>query len=154
IANALGWLTVPELMQKNAHELTAFADSVKGEFDDVVVLGMGGSSLCSEVTRSVFAVEHLHVLDSTVPEAVKMLEASSSFARPLFMVASKTDTTTEPQMFHRYFHDRVRAGAHFIAVTDPDTQLVRDAERDHFRKTFINMPDIGGRYSALSYFGM
>src|SRR5437763_10026453 len=76
------------------------------------------------------------------------------------MVGSKSGTTTEPQMFHRYFYDRVRsvkgdrAGENFIAVTDPGTQLVKDAERDRFRKVFINMADIGGRYSALSYFGM
>jgi transaldolase/glucose-6-phosphate isomerase len=160
IANALGWLTVPELMQENAHELTAFANSIKGQFDDVVVLGMGGSSLCSEVTRRVFGLEHLHVLDSTVPEAIRMIEERIDLGRTLFMVGSKSGTTTEPQMFHRYFYDRVRsvkgdkAGENFIAVTDPSTQLVKDAERDHFRKVFINMADIGGRYSALSYFGM
>jgi transaldolase/glucose-6-phosphate isomerase len=160
IANALGWLTVPELMQKNAQELTAFANEIKGQFDDVVVLGMGGSSLCSEVTRRVFGLERLHVLDSTVPEAIRILEEKIDLGRTLFMVGSKSGTTTEPQMFHRYFYNRVRsvkgdkAGENFIAVTDPGTQLVRDAERDHFRKVFINMPDIGGRYSALSYFGM
>jgi transaldolase / glucose-6-phosphate isomerase len=160
IANALGWLGVPALMQDNAHELTAFADSVRPEFDHVVVLGMGGSSLCSEVTRRVFGAERLHVLDSTVPEAIRILEEKIDLGRTLFMVGSKSGTTTEPQMFHRYFYDRVRsvkgdkAGDNFIAVTDPGTQLVKDAERDHFRKVFINMPDIGGRYSALSYFGM
>jgi transaldolase/glucose-6-phosphate isomerase len=160
IGNALGWLTVPELMLKNAPELITFANSVKGAFDQVVVLGMGGSSLCSEVTRRVFGVERLFVLDSTVPEAIQMLEERIDLGRTLFMVGSKSGTTTEPQMFHRYFYDRVRAikgdraGENFIAVTDPDTQLVRDAERDRFRKTFINMADIGGRYSALSNFGM
>jgi transaldolase/glucose-6-phosphate isomerase len=160
ISNALGWLTVPELMLKHASEITAFAESVRPDFDHIVVLGMGGSSLCSEVTRRVFGVERLHVLDSTVPEAVKMLEERIDLGRTLFMVGSKSGTTTEPQMFHRYFYDRVRAikgdraGEHFIAVTDPDTQLVRDAERDHFRHVFINMADIGGRYSALSYFGI
>ncbi|HKO56834.1 MAG TPA: bifunctional transaldolase/phosoglucose isomerase [Thermoanaerobaculia bacterium] len=164
IANALGWLTVAETMLARVNELTQFADSVRGDFDDVIVLGMGGSSLCSEVTRRVFGEQsgrpRLGVLDSTVPEAVRMLEARIDLKRTLFIVASKSGTTTEPQMFHRYFYDRVksvkgeRAGENFIAVTDPDTQLVRDAERDGFRKVFINMPDIGGRYSALSYFGM
>jgi glucose-6-phosphate isomerase len=160
IGNALGWLTVPELMLSRAGEITSFANSVKGEFDHLVVLGMGGSSLCSEVTRRVFRVEQLHVLDSTVPEAIRMLEERIDLPRTLFMVGSKSGTTTEPQMFHRYFYDRVRAvkgdraGENFIAITDPDTQLVRDAERDRFRKIFINMADIGGRYSALSYFGM
>ena len=164
IANSLGWLTVPEEMTKVASELMAFADSVKGEFDKIVVLGMGGSSLCSEVTRRVFGKRdgypQLLVLDSTVPEAVSMLEAQLDLGRTLFMVASKSGSTTEPMMFHRYFYDRVksvkgdRAGENFIAVTDPDTQLQKDATRDHFRHIFINQADIGGRYSALSYFGM
>src|SRR5204862_47051 len=164
IANALGWLVVAEEMAKAAPELMQFADSVQADFDDVVVLGMGGSSLCSEVTRRLFGnrsgYPKLSVLDSTVPEAVRNLEQSINLPRTLFIVASKSGTTTEPMMFHRYFYDRVksvkgdRAGESFIAVTDPDTQLVRDAQKDNFRRTFINMADIGGRYSALSYFGM
>src|SRR5258706_9750227 len=164
IANALGWLTVAEELKKAAPELMAFADSVKGDFDDVVVLGMGGSSLCSEVTRRLFGARsgypRLNVLDSTVPEAVHMLETRLDLKRTLFVVASKSGTTTEPAVFHRYFYDRVKsvkggkAGENFVAVTDPDTQLGRDAEADNFRRVFINQPDIGGRYSALSYFGM
>jgi glucose-6-phosphate isomerase len=164
IANALGWLTVTETMLQNAKELVAFAESARKDFDDVVVLGMGGSSLCSEVTRRVFGKRDgwpaLSTLDSTVPYAVRALESRIKLDRTLFIVASKSGTTTEPKMFHRYFYDRVksvrgdRAGESFIAVTDPDTQLVRDAQDDHFRRTFINMADIGGRYSALSYFGM
>lgn len=164
IANALGWLTVAEEMTKVSSELMAFADSVKGDFDDVIVLGMGGSSLCSEVTRRLFGARsgypRLNVLDSTVPEALHRLEANLDLKRTLFVVASKSGTTTEPAMFHRYFYDRVKsvkgdkAGENFVAVTDPDTQLVRDATADNFRKIFINQPDIGGRYSALSYFGM
>ena len=164
IANALGWLTVAEEMTKAAPQLMAFADSVKGEFDKIVVLGMGGSSLCSEVTRRVFGTRdgypQLLVLDSTVPDAVSNLEAQLDLNRTLFMVASKSGSTTEPMMFHRYFYDRVtsvkgdRAGENFIAVTDPDTQLQKDAQRDKFRRIFINQADIGGRYSALSYFGM
>jgi transaldolase/glucose-6-phosphate isomerase len=130
----------------------------------VVVLGMGGSSLCAEVVRRVFGKRdgypELLVLDSTVPEAVAMLEAKIDVAKTLFIVASKSGSTTEPMMFHRYFYDRVkqakgdRAGENFIAITDPDTQLVKDAQRDQFRKTFVNAPDIGGRYSALSLFGL
>jgi transaldolase/glucose-6-phosphate isomerase len=164
ISNALGWLTVAEEMKKVAPELMAFADSVKSEFDDVVVLGMGGSSLCSEVTRRLFGARsgypRLNVLDSTVPQAVHALETRLNLERTLFIVASKSGTTTEPAVFHRYFYDRVRsvrgdkAGQSFVAVTDPDTQLGRDATADHFRRIFINQPDIGGRYSALSYFGM
>src|SRR5205823_2539152 len=164
IANALGWLTVTETLLQNAKELVAFAESVRKDFDDVVVLGMGGSSLCSEVTRRVFGKRDgwpaLSTLDSTVPDAVRALESRIKLDRTLFIVASKSGTTTEPMMFHRYFYDRVkavkgdRAGESFIAVTDPGTQLVQDAQKDNFRRTFINMADIGGRYSALSYFGM
>jgi transaldolase/glucose-6-phosphate isomerase len=164
IANALGWLKVPELLLKNAKELRTYADSIKSEFDDVVVLGMGGSSLCSEVTRRLFGPKagypKLSVLDSTVPEAVRNLESRIKLERTLFIVASKSGTTTEPAMFHRYFYDRVKsvkgdkAGDNFVAVTDPDTQLGKDATRDKFRRIFINPADIGGRYSALSYFGM
>jgi transaldolase/glucose-6-phosphate isomerase len=158
IANALGWLTVPEEMQKHVGELRAFADGVKNDFDDVVVLGMGGSSLCSEVTRRLFGsrsgAPRLSVLDSTVPEAVRNLEQSIDLQRTLFIVASKSGTTTEPRIFHEYFYDRVKSGRNFVAITDPDTQLVRDAARDGFRHVFINRPDIGGRYSALSYFGL
>ncbi|HJT16463.1 MAG TPA: bifunctional transaldolase/phosoglucose isomerase, partial [Thermoanaerobaculia bacterium] len=164
IGNALGWLTVAEMMSKYASQLRAFADAVRKDFDAVVVLGMGGSSLCSEVTKRLFGktsgYPELLVLDSTIPDAVRNLESRLDLKRTLFMVASKSGTTTEPVMFHHYFYDRVKsvkgdkAGENFIAVTDPDTQLVKEAERDKFRKVFINPPDIGGRYSALSYFGM
>jgi transaldolase/glucose-6-phosphate isomerase len=160
IANALGWLGVADETLRHADELTAFAASVRGTFDHFVVLGMGGSSLCTEVTRRLFDTNKLLVLDSTVPEAVRMLEEKIDVAKTLFIVASKSGTTTEPMMFHRYFYGRVkavrggRAGENFIAVTDPETQLVRDAQRDGFRRIFINDPQIGGRYSALSYFGM
>src|SRR5436305_10207372 len=157
IANALGWLTVPELMQKQISQLRAVAEAVKGDFDDVVVLGMGGSSLCSEVTRRVFGdragYPRLKVLDSTVPEAVRNLEQSLDLQRTLFIVASKSGTTTEPMMFHRYFYDRVKNGANFIAVTDPGTQLVHDAERDGFRHISLNPPDICGWYSSPSFLG-
>ncbi|HUP48686.1 MAG TPA: bifunctional transaldolase/phosoglucose isomerase [Thermoanaerobaculia bacterium] len=164
IANALGWLRAPEEMQKELDEIVSFAESVRGDFSNVVVLGMGGSSLCSEVLRRVFGrregYPELLVLDSTVPEAVRRLESRIDLARTLFIVASKSGTTTEPVMFHRYFYDRVksvkggRAGDNFIAVTDPGTQLERDAGRDGFRRIFLNPPDIGGRYSALSKFGL
>jgi transaldolase/glucose-6-phosphate isomerase len=164
IANALGWLPVVESMREKAGELKQFAESVRRDFDHVVILGMGGSSLCSEVIRRVFGKRQgyptLLVLDSTVPDAVRNLESSLDLKRALFIVASKSGTTTEPLMFHRYFYDRVksvkghRAGENFIAITDPGTQMVKDAERDKFRRIFLNPADIGGRYSALSYFGM
>jgi transaldolase/glucose-6-phosphate isomerase len=164
IDNALGWLSAPEQVSQKVQTLQQLADELRGQFGHVVVLGMGGSSLCAEVVRRVFGKRdgypELLVLDSTVPEAVAMLEARIDLARTLFIVASKSGSTTEPLMFHRYFYDRVksvkgeRAGENFIAITDPDTQLVRDAQRDKFRTTFLNMADIGGRYSALSLFGI
>jgi transaldolase / glucose-6-phosphate isomerase len=164
IRNALGWLEVVREMRAMATDFKTFADSLRAEFKDVVVLGMGGSSLCSEVVRRVFGTRAgypaLSVLDSTVPEAVRDLLSRLDLARTLFIVASKSGTTTEPLMFHRFFFDSVKsvrgadAGRSFIAITDPGTQLVRDAERDGFRRVFTNRADIGGRYSALSYFGI
>jgi len=164
IDNALGWLQVPAVLAKSARELEELGEKLRPEFDHVVVLGMGGSSLCSEVVRRLYGKRdgwpELLVLDSTVPEAVIALEAKLNLARTLFIVASKSGTTTEPVMFHRYFYDQVRsvkgdkAGDHFIAVTDPNTKMVEDAQRDQFRAIFLNMADIGGRYSALSFFGI
>jgi transaldolase/glucose-6-phosphate isomerase len=164
IDNALGWLHVPEVLAKSAHDLEELGEGLRHDFDHVVVLGMGGSSLCSEVVRRLYGKREgwpeLLVLDSTVPEAVLALEAKLNLARTLFIVASKSGTTTEPVMFHRYFYDRVRsvkgdkAGENFIAVTDPNTKMVEDAQHDQFRAIFLNMPDIGGRYSALSFFGI
>ena len=164
IDNALGWIGAPEKMLAEAKSLVATADELRKGFSHVVVLGMGGSSLCAEVVRRTFGKRdgypELLVLDSTVPEAVSLLEAKIDVAKTLFIVASKSGTTTEPMMFHRYFYDRVkqvkgdRAGENFIAITDPDTQLGQDAQRDGFRKTFVNAADIGGRYSALSLFGL
>jgi transaldolase/glucose-6-phosphate isomerase len=164
IDNALGWLPVIESMHRNVHGILELTDELRQGFDHVVVLGMGGSSLCSEVVRRLFGKREgypeLLVLDSTVPEAVRMLEAQIDVAKTLFVVASKSGTTTEPAMFHRYFYDRVQqvkgehAGENFVAVTDPDTKLVEDAQRDQFRRIFVNPADIGGRYSALSFFGL
>jgi transaldolase/glucose-6-phosphate isomerase len=165
IKNALGWLTVPELLHEHAAELKAFAEQIRKEgYQHVVVLGMGGSSLCPEVLRRSFGKQsgwpELLVLDSTVPNAVAHLEKRLDLAKTLFIVASKSGTTTEPVMFHHYFYARVkeklgaRAGQNFIAITDPDTQLKKEGDRDGFRRIFLNPADIGGRYSALSFFGM
>ena len=165
INNALGWLTVTDLMQGRVKELKAFAEEVHtGGFKHAVVLGMGGSSLCPEVLRRTFGkiqdYPELLVLDSTVPAAVLHIDAQIDPAKTLFIVASKSGTTTEPQMFYRYYFDKAKqllgdkAGANFIAITDPGTQLESEAKRDNFRRVFTNMADIGGRYSALSYFGL
>lgn len=165
IANALGWLTVPKLMSERIAEISAFANEIKAEgFTHVVVLGMGGSSLCPEVFSRTFGKRQgwpeLHVVDSTVPATIRRIEKSLDLKKTLFIVSSKSGSTTEPVMFHRYFYDRVKqvsgdnAGRQFIAITDPGTQMVQDAQKDNFRRIFLNMADIGGRYSALSYFGL
>ena len=164
IGNALGWLAAPEHYAKVATHLMELAHELRGRFTHVVVLGMGGSSLCSEVTRRVFGKQEgypeLLVLDSTVPEAVTLLEAQLDMERTLFIVASKSGTTTEPLMFQRYFFDRVKAvkganaGQNFIAITDPGAALADDAARDRYLHTFLNSADVGGRYSALTYFGL
>ncbi|HKD85182.1 MAG TPA: bifunctional transaldolase/phosoglucose isomerase [Terriglobales bacterium] len=165
IANSLGWLTVAENMQAKAAELDAFAHEIRDAgFEFAVVLGMGGSSLCPEVLARTFGrrdgFPRLYVLDSTVPTAIRHLEQKIDVGRTLFIVSSKSSTTTEPQMFQRYFRDRVRrvkgdiGGENFIAITDPGSQLAKEAAHNHFRRIFLDMPDIGGRYSALSHFGM
>ena len=165
IKNALGWLHVADLVHEHAADLKAFAEEIrKAGYKHAVVLGMGGSSLCPEVLRRTFGPQkgwpELLVLDSTVPAAVRDLENKLDVAKTLFIVASKSGGTTEPQMFHKYFYDRVkeklgdRAGQNFIAITDPSTKLQQEAERDKFRRIFTNPADIGGRYSALSFFGM
>jgi len=165
IANSLGWLTVAETMQSHAADLESFAHDVKNAgFEFCVVLGMGGSSLCPEVLTRTFGSQdgfpQLYVLDSTVPTAIRHLEQKINVGNTLFIVASKSSLTTEPQLFHRYFRDRVKrikgdaCGENFAAITDPGSQLAKEAAHGHFRRIFLDMPDIGGRYSALSYFGL
>ncbi len=162
INNALGWLTVPRQMLAAAEELKTFADGVR-TFRQVMVCGMGGSSLCPEVLRQTFGRQddfpELLVLDSTDPDTINNFAEQIDVKQCLFIVASKSGTTTEPIVFHKFWYDRVgqtgtAAGDSFIAITDPGTQMVKAAQADHFRKIFLNQPDIGGRYSALSYFGM
>ncbi|MGB8886662.1 MAG: bifunctional transaldolase/phosoglucose isomerase [Candidatus Korobacteraceae bacterium] len=165
IAKSLGWLTAAETMQPNIAELNKFADEIRNAgFEFVVVLGMGGSSLGAEVLSRIFGKQdeypQVYVLDSTVPTAVRHLEQKVNLGSTLFVVSSKSSTTTEPQMFQRYFHDRVKrikgdaASQNFIAVTDPESPLTKEAAHNHFRRVWLNLPNIGGRYSALSYFGM
>jgi transaldolase/glucose-6-phosphate isomerase len=165
IRNALGWLTVAETMLEHVSDLRAFAEQVRRDgFRFVVVLGMGGSSLCPEVLRHTFGHiggwPELLVLDSTAPDTIRRINEQIDLEHTLFVVASKSGTTTEPEMFHRYYFDKAQqvtgghAGKNFIAITDPGTQLEQQARRQGFRRVFINPADIGGRYSALSYFGM
>ncbi|HTR82513.1 MAG TPA: glucose-6-phosphate isomerase [Bacteroidota bacterium] len=164
ILNRLGWLHSVELMQRHISELRAFAEEIKVDgFKHAVVLGMGGSSLCPDVCRATFGAKkgypELLVLDSTNPVSVRRIEDAIDLERTLFVVASKSGGTTETKMFYKYFYDKVerkkgKAGQHFIAVTDAGTPMEEEAKLKKFRKIFLNPEDIGGRYSALSYFGV
>ena len=158
-------MTVIDLIEANADELAAFSQRIRNDgFSDVMLLGMGGSSLCPEVFRRTFGKTEgfptLHVLDSTDPATVKSFEERADLSKTLFIVSSKSGTTTEPLMFYRYFFERLRAikgeraGENFVAITDPGTLMEEMATSDRFRRIFLNPPDIGGRYSALSFFGM
>jgi transaldolase/glucose-6-phosphate isomerase len=166
IKHALGWLDFPATVRGAVDDLRAFAAGIaKQGFKHVVVLGMGGSSLAPDVLRATFGkvdgFPQLHVLDSSDPAQVGALAAELDLARSLFIVASKSGTTTEPEAFFRFFYERVQktigadhAGGQFVAITDPGTQLAAEAKEAGFVRIFENDPDIGGRYSALSYFGM
>ena len=165
IGNSLGWLTVVGKMIGVADQIVTFADEIRlsREFDHVMLCGMGGSSLCPEVFRETFRAQEgypeLLVLDSTDPDVLASFADQIDVARCLFVVASKSGTTTEPLVFYKYWYDQVRQrkanpGASFLAITDPGTRMVEMATADQFRHIFLNPSDIGGRYSALSYFGM
>ncbi|MBC8029811.1 MAG: bifunctional transaldolase/phosoglucose isomerase [Pyrinomonadaceae bacterium] len=165
ITNSMGWLTVPAEMLEVADELRKFAEAVRdaAQFEHVMVCGMGGSSLCPEVLRQTFSRQdgfpELLVLDSTDPDAISNLAAEIDLERCLFVIASKSGTTTEPLAFHRYWYHEVAQrsatpGQSFIAITDPGSQMADTARAEGFRQIFLNQSDIGGRYSALSYFGM
>jgi glucose-6-phosphate isomerase len=162
IANRLGWLTSPALMADALPRLQTFADAVKRDgLTDGVLLGMGGSSLAPEVLRAVLGVApgwlRLHVLDSTDPASV--LAASTPPERTLYILASKSGATIEPNALAAHFRHVLEARVprwadHFIAITDEGTGLAERARADRFREIFLNPADIGGRYSALSFFGL
>jgi glucose-6-phosphate isomerase/transaldolase/glucose-6-phosphate isomerase len=166
IADRLGWLTVTDLMREQAPMLKAFAEEVRDEsFKHLVLLGMGGSSLGPEVLRQTFGgapgYPVLIVLDSTVPAWVQSVADAIDPAETLFLVSSKSGSTTEPNMFYAYFRGLVEqavgreaASRHFIAVTDPGSSLAKLSEEQGFRRVFLNPTDLGGRYSVLSYFGL
>src|SRR5438874_2395624 len=154
---------VTEKLQKDG--LVAFADRIRNErgFTHVMLCGMGGSSLCPEVFRRTFGKQEgypeLLVLDSTDPDTLNEFRDKVDVEHTLFIISSKSGTTTEPLVFYRYWYDQVgkvkeNPGENFVAVTDPGTKMESDATRDRFKRIFLNPPDIGGRYSALSYFGM
>ena len=166
LTNRLGWLNVTEFMCEQLPILEAFADEVReAGFRHVVLLGMGGSSLGPEVLRQSFGhiagYPELIVLDSTVPSWIKVVTDRIDPSKTLFLVSSKSGSTIEPNSFYRYFRSLVetavgkeKAGKNFVAVTDPGTVLEKLGREEGFRRIFGNPPDIGGRYSVLSYFGL
>jgi len=165
INNRLGWLSLPESMKSNCSEINAFVNEITAEgFTYAVVLGMGGSSMCPEVCRETFGIKEgylkLFIIDSTDVNTISNIGDSIDIDKTLFIISSKSGGTIEVDSFMRYFFNKVKeskgaeAGKQFIAITDPQTQLESHAKENNFRKIFINPADIGGRYSALSYFGL
>jgi len=165
ISRRLGWLNLPDDFTENVEMLIAFALKVKEEgYTDAVLLGMGGSSLCSEVARETFGTTNgylqLFVLDNTDPAAIIELEKKINIEKTLFIVASKSGNTEETLSFFHYFYQQLKKkndnnpGNNFVAITDDGTPLVKVAEKYQFRKVFVNNPDLGGRYSVLSDFGL
>ena len=158
----LGWLDSVEAELAKVDEYKAFAEDIKAAgLTNVLLMGMGGSSLCPEVLSITFGKENFHVLDSTVPAQIKAVEAKIDLEKTLFIVASKSGSTLEPNTFKQYFFERLaekvgreRAGKQFVAITDPNSKMQSTAEADGFRKIFFGNPEIGGRFSALSPFGM
>ena len=162
----LGWLDIVERQQQSMATLTAFAAEVRSEgFEHVLLLGMGGSSLCPEVLALTFGPQPgfptLHVVDSTNPAQVKAARELVNLAKTLVVVASKSGSTLEPNVLKQYFFEEMKnavgedqAGRHFVAITDPGSKMEKVAKADGFRWIFYGDPKIGGRYSALSNFGM
>jgi transaldolase/glucose-6-phosphate isomerase len=165
-SNWLGWLGITEEQIAHIDALKNIAADVKkAKFKHALLLGMGGSSLCPEVLRMTFGkikgFPELHVLDSTDPAQIKAIEKKIDLKSTICIVSSKSGSTLEPNIYKQYFFERVKAkvgekevGNRFIAVTDPGSKMQQVAETDKFRKIFAGVPSIGGRYSALSNFGM
>ena len=164
IRKSLGWLTVAGEMLGVADELVEFAETIRARgFQYVMVCGMGGSSLCPEVLARTFGQQpefpELLVLDSTDPDVVAAFAERIDIERCLFVIASKSGSTTEPNVFYKFWYEELgkrteNPGDNFIAITDPGSPLVDTAAELRFQRTFLNQADIGGRYSALSDFGM
>ena len=165
-AKWLGWLGITEDQIAHHADFKRLADEAKGGgFSDILLLGMGGSSLGPEVLAETFGkipgFPQLHVLDSTDPAQVKAFEHKVDLAKTLFVVSSKSGTTLEPNIFKQYFFEQVKtaigadqAGSRFLAITDPGSKLLEVAKKDGFRAIFSGLSNIGGRYSVLSNFGI
>jgi transaldolase / glucose-6-phosphate isomerase len=156
----LGWL---DIVGQEVGDLAKYRDLVndieQAGFSHILLMGMGGSSLCPEVLAITFGKTNFHILDSTVPAQVKAIEDKIDLANTLFIVASKSGSTLEPNCFKQYFFDRVsqvsdKPGQQFIAITDPGSKMEQVAKDDGFRHIFYGKPEIGGRFSALSAFGL
>jgi glucose-6-phosphate isomerase len=157
VTNRLGWLDIAERLAAEAGDLRALAAELRADgITDAVLLGMGGSSLGPEVLRQSFGDSdvRLHVLDSTHPDQIRTVRDAIDLDRALFIVSSKSGGTIETMSQFKYFHSLQGDGSHFVAVTDPGTSLAELARTHEFRRVFENDPDIGGRYSVLSYFGL
>ncbi|OKH43739.1 transaldolase [Calothrix sp. HK-06] len=165
-SNWLGWLNITDDQLAHIDHLKQLAQEVRGsEFNHILLLGMGGSSLCPEVMKLTFGkidnYPELLVLDSTDPAQIQAIESKIDIAKTLFIVSSKSGGTLEPNIFKQYFFDKVvhslgakEAGNRFIGITDAGSKMQQVAENDNFRHIFFGSPSIGGRYSALSNFGM
>jgi transaldolase/glucose-6-phosphate isomerase len=153
-AQWLGWLDEPWRMREDIDLLLQFADSLVGEIDAVVLLGMGGSSLAPEVFKQTFGAQTFHVLDTTHPRAIRALEAQLDLERTLFVSASKSGSTLETLSHTDYFWEKTGDGQQWVAITDPGSALEDLARVRGFRAVFAGEPTIGGRYSALSPFGL
>lgn len=164
IVDRLGWLALPEVMHEQLEDFVSFANKVKSEgIHDVVLLGMGGSSLAPEVFQNIFGnaegYPKLTVLDSTHPSAIRAVENSVDLQNTVFLVSSKSGTTIETLSLFRYFWNKIGGvdkdrGRHFIVITDPGSPLMKLAEERGFRKVFLAPSDVGGRFSALTVFGL
>jgi transaldolase/glucose-6-phosphate isomerase len=162
----LGWLTIVEEQLAHIEALKSIAADVKrAKFKHALLLGMGGSSLCPEVLRLTFGkikgFPELHVLDSTDPAQIKAIERKVDLKSTVCIVSSKSGSTLEPNIYKQYFFEQIKkkvgdkeVGNRFVAITDPGSKMQQVAENDKFRKIFFGVPSIGGRYSALSNFGM
>ena len=165
VRNRLGWLTSPTIMRSHAEDIRTFADEIRRlQYSQVVLLGMGGSSLAGEVFNETFdskmGFPDMLVLDSTDPAAVKHVIDTVNLGRALFVVSSKSGTTAETLAAYSFFRGQVEAaasprpGMQFVAITDPGRPLDKLATETGFRRTFLNPASIGGRFSALSFFGL
>ncbi len=153
-AKWLGWLDEPARRREDIDLLLMLVDDIQGQVDDIVLLGMGGSSLAPEVLRRSFGGDRFHVLDTTHPKAIRALTQKLNLPRTLFVSASKSGTTLETRSHTDYFWKLAPHGRQWVAITDPGSELETLARKREFRAIYPGEPTIGGRYSALSPFGL